>query len=71
MVVHGLNKISIEADVLQERATLISTNVQSLEASFQKTSKSVSGLVTSHSSEYLRKVYDWLSLLTMEFQGST
>lgn len=69
VVIHDLNKISIDADVLRERATLISTNVQSLEASSQKTLESISGLLATHSNEYRRKVYDWLSPLTMEFQG--
>ena len=68
VVVHGLNKVSVNVDMLQEQSTLISRNVQSLEASSQKTSKSVNGLVATQNKEYCRKVYDWLSPLTLAFQ---
>ena len=68
LLVHDLEKVSVNVDILQERSALISRNVQSIEASSQKTYKSVDGLVTTHNNDYCRKVYDWLSPLTVEFQ---
>lgn len=65
---HDLTKVSVGVEILQERSTLISRNVQSIEASSQKTYKSVDGLVMTHNEEYCRKVYEWLSPLTVEFQ---
>ena len=68
VVVHGLNKVSINVDMLQEQSASMSKNVQSLGISSQSMSKSVDGLVATQSDEYRRKVYDWLSPLTVEFQ---
>ena len=68
MVVQGLNKVSIDVDLLQEQSVSMSKNVQSLGISSQSVSKSVDGLVAIQSDEYRRKVYDWLSPLTVEFQ---
>ena len=68
VVVHGLNKVSIDVDLLHEQSASISKNVQSLGISSQSVSKSVDGLVATQSDEYRRKLYDWLSLLTVEFQ---
>ena len=68
VVVHGLNKVSIGVDMLQEQSTSISKNVQSLGFSSQSISRSVDGLVATQSDEYRRKVHDWLSPLTVEFQ---
>ena len=68
VVVHGLNKVSIDVDLLHEHSASISKNVQSLGISSQSVSKSVDGLVATQSDEYRRKVYDWLSPLTVEFQ---
>ena len=68
LVVHGLNKVSIGIDMLQEQSASMSKNVQSLNIYSQNTSKSVDGLVATQSDEYRRKVFDWLSPLTVEFQ---
>ena len=65
---HGLNKVSVGVDILQERSNSMSGNVQRLEASSQNTSRSVDGLVATQRNEYCRKVYDWLSPLTVHFQ---
>ena len=68
LLIDDLANVSVNVDILQERSTLISRNVQSIEASSQMTYNSVDGLVTTHHNEYRRKVYEWLSPLTMEFQ---
>ena len=68
LVVHGLTKVSLDVDILQERSTLISGNVQSIEASTQKTSRSINDLVSNQSHTYRREIYGWLSPLTVEFQ---
>ena len=68
VVVHGLNKISIDVDMLQEQSASVSKNVQNLDVSSQSMSKAVDGLVATQSDEYRRKVFDWLSPLTVEFQ---
>ena len=68
LLVHGLNKISVNVDLLQEQSTSISGHIQSLEASSQNMSKSVYNLVTSQSDRHRRNLYDWLSPLTAEFQ---
>ena len=68
VVVHGLNKVSIDVDMLQEQSASMSKNVQSLGISSQSMSKSVGDLVATQSDEYRRKVFDWLSPLTVEFQ---
>ena len=68
VVVQGLNKVSIDVDLLQEQSASMSKNVQSLGISSQSMSKSVDSLVAIQSDDYRRKVYDWLSPLTVEFQ---
>ena len=68
VVVQGLSKVSIDVDLLQEQSASMSKSVQSLGISSQSMSKSVDGLVAIQSDEYRRKVYDWLSPLTVEFQ---
>lgn len=68
LLVHDLTKVTVSVDILQERSTFISRDVQSIEASSRKTSKIVDVLATTQSNEYCRKVYDWLSPLTVEFQ---
>ena len=68
VVVHGLNKVSIDVDMLQEQSTSMSKNVQSLDISSQSMLKSVGDLVATQSDEYRRKVFDWLSPLTGDFQ---
>ena len=68
LLTQTLAKVSVNVDILQENNTLISGNVQSIEAASQKTSNSVNGLLTAQSNEYCRKVYAWLSSLTEEFK---
>lgn len=68
LVVHGLTEVSNSVHLLQDRSTLISDNIQSIEAYSQKASKSVEVLMSTHSSDYYRKVYNWLSPLAAEFQ---
>lgn len=68
LLIDDLANVSVNVDKLQERSTLISRNVQGIEVSSQMTYESVDGLVTTHNDEYCRKVYDWLSPLTIEFQ---
>lgn len=68
LVVHGLTEVSKSVHLLQDRSTLISDNIQSIEAYSQKASKSVGVLMSTYSSDYCRKVYDWLSPLAAEFQ---
>ena len=68
VVVRGLNKVSIDVDLLQEQSASMSKSVQSLGISSLSISKSVDGLVATQSDKYRRKVYDWLSPLTVEFQ---
>ena len=68
LIVDGLTKVSINVDKLQEHSTNISGSVQSIEASSQKTTKFVDDLLNTESKEHRRKVYDWLSPLTVEFQ---
>ena len=68
VVVHGLSKVSIGVDMLQEQSASMSKNVQSLNYSSQNMSKSVDGLVAAQSDEYRSKVFEWLSPLTVEFQ---
>ena len=67
LLVHNLTEVGVNVEILQERSTLISGNVQSIEASSRNISNSVDGLVSTQSNEYCRKVYDWLSPLTLEF----
>ena len=67
-VVNGLIKVSTSVDMLQEKSVSMSRNVQSLAISSAKTSSSVDGLVVNQSTEYRRKVLDWLSPLTVTFQ---
>ena len=68
VLVDGLAKVSLGIDKLQERSDFISEGVQDVRASSLNTSESVDGLVTSQSKEYQRKVYNWFSPLTAEFQ---
>lgn len=68
LLIHDLTKVSVNVDILQERSTFISRNVQSIEASSRQTHKSVDGLIMTQNNEFRRKVYDWLSPLTVEFQ---
>lgn len=68
LVVHELTKVSLDIDKMQERSIYISDNVHSIETSSRKTSKYVQSLVTTQSNDYCRKVYDWISPLTVEFQ---
>ena len=68
LIVHDLAKVSVNVDILQEQSIFISGNVQSIEASSRQTSKSIHGFMMIQSNEYYRKVYDWLSPLTVEFQ---
>lgn len=68
LLTQNLAKVSVNVDILQEQSTLISGNVRSIEAASQKTSNSVDGLLTAQGNEYCRKVYDWLSSLTEEFE---
>lgn len=68
LLVHDLTKVSVNVHMLQERSTFISKNVQSIGTSSQKTSETVDDLVATHNIEYCRKMYDWLSPLTANFQ---
>ena len=68
LIHHGLNRISVNVDMVQEKSTLISKNVQNIEASSRDTSKSVDGLVTTQITEHRRNVQNWLSPLTVKFQ---
>lgn len=68
LLVDGLAKVSLGVDKLQERSDIMSEGVQDIRVSSRNTSKAVNGLVVSQSKEYLRKVYNWFSPLTVEFQ---
>ena len=68
LISRGLIKVSTNVDTLQEHSALISENIKIIEASSRTTSNSVDELVTAQSNGYCRKVYDWLSPLTVEFQ---
>ena len=68
VIVHGLEKVSINVNELQEQSTSMSKHVRSLDISSRGMSKSVDDLVATQSDEYRRKVFDWLSPLTVEFQ---
>lgn len=68
VLAHELGKVSVNVDILQEHSTLIFGDVRSIKASSQKTSISVDDLLTAQGNEYYRKVYDWLSALTVEFE---
>ena len=65
---HDLAKVSVNVDILQEQSNLISGDVRSIKASSQNTSTSVDDLLTAQGNDYYRKVYDWLSALTVEFE---
>lgn len=68
LLVHGLNKISVNVDLLQEQSTSMSGNLQSLEMSSKNMSKSVNQLAWAKNNQQRRKLYQWLSPLTAEFQ---
>ena len=68
LLVDGLANVSLNIDMLQERSTLISGDVQSIGASSRETFKSVDSLVANQNNEYRRKILEWLSPLTVEFQ---
>ena len=68
LLVNELAKVSLGVDRLQERSDFISEGVQDVKVSSLNTSKSVDGLVVTQSKEYQRKVYNWFSPLTVEFQ---
>ena len=68
VVVHGLNKVSIDVNMLQKQSTSMSKNVRTLDISSRGMSKSLDGLLATQSDEYRCKVFDWLSPLTVEFQ---
>ena len=67
-LVNELAKVSLGIDKLQERSDFISESVQDIRVSSLNTSESVDGLVITQSKEYQRKVYNWFSPLTVEFQ---
>ncbi len=68
LIVDGLTKVSVNVDKLQEDSTSIFGSVQTIEASSRKTTKSVDDLLNTESKEHRRKIYEWLSPLTVEFQ---
>ena len=68
LLVDGLAKVSLGVDKLQERSDIMSEGVQDMRVSSLNTSKTVDSLMMTQSKEYQRKVYDWFSPLTVEFQ---
>lgn len=63
-----LTDVSTNVDGLKERSISISDSLKDVQVSTMTTSRSVSGLVSSQTNDHMRRVYDWLSPLTTEFQ---
>lgn len=68
LVGQTLIEVSTNVDVLKERSISISENVKDVQVSAMTTFRSVSDLVSTQTNDYMRKVYDWLSPLSSEFQ---
>ena len=69
LLVGGLAKVSLGVDKLQERSDSMSKGVQDMSVSSLDTSNTVNTLMMTQRKEYQRKVYDWFSPLTVEFQN--
>ena len=68
LVGQTLIDVSTNVDVLQERSISLSENLKDVQVSTMTTSRSVSGLVSTQTNDHVRKVCDWLSPLSTEFQ---